>query len=136
MPKYLYQGSYTVDGVQGLLSDGGTKRRQVVADLISGMGGTLEAFYYAFGENDFYIILDMPDSASGTALALAVASSGAVSGSITVLITPEEVDEATRKTVNYRPPAIRYRMMSRPPTRQAQALPAHGRVFAMKGDIR
>ena len=104
MPKYLYQGSYTVDGVQGLLSDGGTKRRQVVADLISGMGGTLEAFYYAFGENDFYIILDMPDSASGTALALAVASSGAVSGSITVLITPEEVDEATRKTVNYRPP--------------------------------
>ena len=104
MPKYLYKGSYTADGVKGLLSDGGTKRRQVVADLITGMGGTLEAFYYAFGESDFYLILDMPDSASGTAIALAVAASGAVSGNITVLITPEEVDEATRKTVNSRPP--------------------------------
>ncbi len=104
MPKYLYQGSYTVDGVKGLLSDGGTKRRQVIEDLITGMGGTLEAFYYAFGENDFYLILDMPDSASGAALALAVAASGAVSGNITVLITPEEIDEATRKTVSYRPP--------------------------------
>jgi len=104
MPKYLYQGSYTVDGVKGLLSDGGSKRRQVVGDLIADMGGTLEAFYYAYGENDFYIILDMPDSASATAIALAVAASGAVSGNITVLITPEEVDEATRKTVNYRPP--------------------------------
>ena len=104
MPKYLYQGSYTVDGVKGLLSDGGSKRRQVVQDLIAEMGGTLEAFYYAYGENDFYIILDMPDSASATAVALAVAASGAVSGNITVLITPEEVDAATRKTVNYRPP--------------------------------
>jgi uncharacterized protein with GYD domain len=104
MPKYLYQGSYTVDGVKGLLSDGGSKRRQVVGDLITEMGGTLEAFYYAYGENDFYIILDMPDSASATAIALAVAAGGAVSGNITVLITPEEVDEATRKTVNYRPP--------------------------------
>ena len=104
MPKYLYQGSYTVEGVKGLLSDGGSKRRQVVSDLITEMGGTLEAFYYAYGENDFYIIFDMPDSASATAIALAVAAGGAVSGNITVLITPEEVDEATRKTVNYRPP--------------------------------
>ena len=104
MPKYLYQGSFTVDGVKGLLSDGGTKRRQVVGDLITGMGGTLESFYFAYGEKDFYIILDMPDSASGTALSLAVAASGAINGNVTVLITPEEVDEATRITVNYRPP--------------------------------
>ena len=104
MAKYLYRGSYTVDGVKGLLSDGGTKRRQVVEDLITGMGGTLESLYYAYGENDFYIICDMPDSASVTAVALAVAASGSVTGNLTVLITPEEVDEATRKTVNYRPP--------------------------------
>ncbi len=104
MPKYLYQGSYTVDGVKGLLSDGGTKRRQVVEDLIAGMGGTVEALYYAYGKHDFYIIIDMPDTASITAVSLAVAASGAVTGNLTVLITPEEVDEATRKTVSYRPP--------------------------------
>ena len=104
MPKYLYQGSYTADGVKGLLSDGGTKRRQVIEDLVAGMGGTLEGFYYAYGDHDVYVIIDLPDSASATALSLAVAASGAVTGSITVLISPEEVDEATRKTVNYRPP--------------------------------
>ena len=104
MPKYLYQASYTADGVKGLLSEGGTKRRQVVEDLIAGMGGTLEAFYYAYGEHDLYLIIDMPDSASATALSLAVAAGGAANGHITVLITPEEVDEATRKTVNYHPP--------------------------------
>ena len=104
MPKFLFAGSYTPDGVKGLLTDGGTKRRQVLQDLVSGMGGTLESFYYAYGDHDVYVILDLPDNASATALSLAVNASGAVSGKITVLITPEEVDEATRKTVNYRPP--------------------------------
>jgi uncharacterized protein with GYD domain len=104
MPKYLYTASYTSDGVKGLLADGGTSRRQVVEDLVAGMGGKLETFYYAYGDHDVYVIIDMPDNTSATALSLAVNASGAVTGSITVLITPEEVDEATRKTVNYRPP--------------------------------
>ena len=30
MPKYLIRASYTQEGVQGLLKEGGTKRRQVV----------------------------------------------------------------------------------------------------------
>ena len=104
MAKYLFAGSYTSDGVKGLLADGGTKRRQVVEDLVAGMGGTLEAFHYAYGEHDVYVIIDLPDNASATALSLAVNASGAVTGNITVLISPEEVDEATRMTVNYRPP--------------------------------
>ena len=104
MPKYLFAGSYTSDGVKGLLKDGGTKRRQFVEDLVAGMGGTLEGFYYAYGDHDVYAIVDLPDNASATALSLAVNASGAVTGNLTVLITPEEVDEATRKTVNYRPP--------------------------------
>ena len=104
MPKYLFTGSYTSDGVKGLLQDGGTKRRQVIEEVVTGIGGSLETFYYAYGEHDVYAIVDLPDSASATALSLAVNASGAVTGNISVLISAEEVDEATRKTVNYRAP--------------------------------
>ncbi len=104
MPKYLAQCSYTVEGLKGLLKDGGSKRRDAVEQLLKGMGGTLEGFYYAFGDNDLFVILDMPDNVSATAVSLAVNASGTVKVKITVLLTPEEVDQATKKTVDYRPP--------------------------------
>lgn len=104
MPKYLVQGSYTSEGAKGLLKDGGTKRRAVVEELIKGLGGKLEAFYYAFGETDVYVIVDAPDNATAAAVSLAVNASGAVSLKSTVLLTPEEMDRATKKTVSYRPP--------------------------------
>ena len=104
MAKYLFQGSYTEQGTKGLLKDGGTKRRQVVEQLIKGLGGTLEVFYYAFGKTDFLIIADLPDGTDAMAVTLAVNASGAVTAGTTVLITPEEVDRATKKTVQYRPP--------------------------------
>ena len=104
MAKYLLQASYTAAGTQGLLKEGGTSRRSTVEQVIRGMGGTLDAFYYAFGDDDVFVIADLPDHASATAVSLAVNGSGAVTAKITVLITPEEVDEATKKTVGYRPP--------------------------------
>lgn len=105
MAKYMISASYTAEGVKGLLADGGTKRREVVENLVRGMGGSIESFYYAFGSDDIHVILDVPDQASMTAIVLAVGSTGAVSDlRTTILITPEEVDEATRKTVNYTPP--------------------------------
>ncbi len=104
MPKYLFQGSYTEQGLKGLLKEGGSKRRDTVEQLVKAMGGTLEVFYYAFGEDDFFIISDMPDNVDTTAVSLAVNATGAVKARVTVLITPEEVDQATKKTVNYRPP--------------------------------
>ncbi|MFQ5614553.1 MAG: GYD domain-containing protein [Anaerolineae bacterium] len=104
MPKYLFQGSYTEQGLKGLLKEGGSKRRRTVEQLVKGMGGTLEVFYYAFGEDDFFIISDMPDNMDATAVSLAVNATGAVKARVIVLITPEEVDQATKKTVNYRPP--------------------------------
>ena len=105
MAKYLISASYSAEGVKGLLADGGTKRREVLENLINGMGGSMESFYYAFGSDDIYVILDLPDHATMTALSLAVAASGSISSvNTTVLITPEEVDEATQKTVNYTPP--------------------------------
>ncbi len=104
MPKYFVQGNYVGEGLKGLLKEGGSSRRDAVAQLIKGMGGTLESFYYAFGADDVLGIADLPDNVSATAFALAVNASGAVVIRTTVLITPEEVDEAAKKTPGYRPP--------------------------------
>ena len=104
MPKYLVQGSYVGEGLKGLLKEGGSSRRDTVAQLIKGMGGTLESFYYAFGEYDVLGVGEFPDNETAAAFSLAVNASGAVTVRMTVLMTPEEVDEATKKTVDFRPP--------------------------------
>jgi len=100
MPKYLFQASYTKEGLQGLLSQGGTQRREAVEKLASALGGNIEAFYYY----DLYVIAELPDDATATAASLVVGASGAGSVKTTVLIPPETVDEATGKAVDYRPP--------------------------------
>jgi uncharacterized protein with GYD domain len=104
MPKYLCQGSYTEQGLKGLIKEGGSKRRAMVEQLAKEMGGKLEAYYFAFGGDDFYIILDLPGNVEMTAVAMVANASGAVRSRITVLMTPEEVDAATKKQVNFRPP--------------------------------
>jgi uncharacterized protein with GYD domain len=104
MPKFLIKASYTPDGTRGLLKDGGSKRRAAVQKIIENMGGKLEAFYYAYGEDDAVIIADMPDAGSGIAISLTVNASGAVRLSTTPLITPEEIDAAAKKTVDYKAP--------------------------------
>jgi uncharacterized protein with GYD domain len=104
MPKYLMHGSYTGEGIKGLAKDGGTGRRQAAEAAIKGLGGSLEAFYFAFGQDDLYLILDMPDAESAAALSLAINGAGAFQVQTVPLISPEEMDRATKKTVTYRPP--------------------------------
>jgi uncharacterized protein with GYD domain len=104
MPKYLIQANYVGEGVNGLLKEGGTRRRTAVDELFKSMGGTVEAFYFAFGDKDVYIIGELPDNATAAALALRVNAAGAASCRTTVLITPEEVDLAVKKSSSYRPP--------------------------------
>jgi uncharacterized protein with GYD domain len=104
MPKYLCQASYTAEGIKGLLRDGGSKRRTVVEEMTKALGGRVEAFYYGFGEPDVFLIVDAPDNASAAAVSLAVNASGAVQLKTTVLMTPEEMDAATKKSVSYRAP--------------------------------
>ena len=104
MPKYLVQFNYTAEGIKGVLKEGGKSRRAETEKLIKSMGGSMEAYYFAFGEADGFVIVDLPDSASMAAINLTVASSGAVATKTTVLITPEEVDAAAKKTPSYRPP--------------------------------
>ena len=104
MPKYLIQASYTPEGLKGLLKDGGSKRRAVAEETIKGLGGKLEAFYFAFGETDAFVIADLPDNASAAAVSMVVNATGAINSKTAVLLTPEEMDKATKKTVSYRPP--------------------------------
>ena len=104
MAKMLWHGSYTVDGVKGLMKEGGTGRRQAVEALISSAGGKVECLYWAFGSDDVYLIADVPDHATAAAVSLAVAAVGAVRINTVVLLTAEEMDAATKKSVTYRPP--------------------------------
>jgi uncharacterized protein with GYD domain len=104
MPKYLAHVSYTVEGLKGLLKDGGTKRREVVVKLAESLGGKLEAFYYALGEDDLFVIFDFPENVSATSASLIVNASGSAKVRLTALLTPEEVDQAVKKSVDYSPP--------------------------------
>jgi uncharacterized protein with GYD domain len=104
MPKYLLQASYTADGTKGLLKDGGSKRKAMVEEMTKAAGGKIEAFYFAFGDSDVYIIVDAPNQATVAAISMAVNASGAVTLKTTVLLTPEEIDRAAKKTVKYRAP--------------------------------
>ena len=104
MPKFMIQASYVGDGLKGLLKEGGTKRRETVAKVIEGMGGKLESLYYAFGDYDVVGIAEMPDNISSAAFSLTVNASGAINAKTTVLLSPEEIDEVSKKTVEFRPP--------------------------------
>jgi len=104
MPKMLVKASYNAEGTRGLLKEGGTARKAAVQKIIEGLGGKVEAFYFAYGDDDAIVIVDLPDAASGLALSLAVNASGAVRASSIPLITPEEIDAARKKTVAYRAP--------------------------------
>ena len=104
MGKYLLQATYTQAGLVGLLKEGGTSRRAALASTIEGAGGSLESLYYAFGGRDLYITADLPDDATATAISLNIGAAGALSVDVTVLLTPETVDEAIKKNVPYRAP--------------------------------
>jgi len=104
MPKYLVQASYTVEGVKGFLKDGGSKRRAAVAQTVKSFGGKLETFYYAFGDTDVFVIVDAPDNVTLAAVSLAINAAGGVQTKTTVLLTPDEMDQAIKKEIKYQPP--------------------------------
>jgi len=104
MAKYLIIASYNAEGMQGVIEKGGTARREAVEKLLADLGGTVESFYFAFGDADAYVTVDLPDNVSAAAAGLAVGASGKVSCRTVVLLSPEEVDRATQTKVNYRAP--------------------------------
>ena len=104
MAKYLVTASYTPEGMKGVIAKGGSARRQAIDKMVSELGGRVESFHFGFGDDDAYVMIDLPDNVSAAALAMAVSASGAATAHTTVLLTPEEVDRAASTTVGYVPP--------------------------------
>ena len=104
MPTYLFKTSYTLDGIKGVRGVGGSNRRDAVAALAESVGGRLESFHFAFGDSDAFVIVDLPDNESAAAVALTVNGAGGAVVNTVVLMTPEEVDAAARRSVDYQPP--------------------------------
>lgn len=104
MPKYLFQASYSREGVNGLLEVGGSSRAKALQESVSSVGGSVEAFYYAFGEDDLVVIAELPDDAAATALSLRISAVGAIAVKTTVLLDPTVIDEAIKRDVSYSPP--------------------------------
>jgi len=104
MPKYLIVAKYNPEGMKGLLREGGSARRSMIADIAKNLDGELETFYYAFGEDDVYSIVDLPDNVHAAAMATHISAGGMVRCTVTVLLTPDEMDKAARTKMFYRPP--------------------------------
>lgn len=104
MPKYLFIGRYSPEGARGVLKEGGTRRREAAEQVMSSVGGSLESIYWGFGKDDFYVIADLPDNAAAAAASLTVGASGAISIRTVPLMTATDVDAATQRGVEYRPP--------------------------------
>ena len=104
MPKYLLKVSYTAEGVKGVLKDGGSARRRAAEAAVKSTGGSLEAMYFAFGDDDVFCIIDAPDNVSVAAASMAIGATGLVKPTTVVLLTAEEVDQAVKKTVSYTAP--------------------------------
>jgi uncharacterized protein with GYD domain len=104
MPKYLITASYTAEGLQGLQRDKASGRRTAVTSAVEGVGGKVEAFYYAFGADDVYVIVDLPFNVTAAAIGVATSAVGLVRTRTTPLLTVEETDRALEKTINYRAP--------------------------------
>jgi uncharacterized protein with GYD domain len=104
MPKYLIQSTYTREGAEGIRSKGGIARRDAITDMARSLGGELEAYYFSFGEYDVLAILDLPDDEAAAAVAMVVDAAGGATARTTVLLTPEQIDEASRRATEYRPP--------------------------------
>ena len=104
MGKYLFHGSFTTEGLRGIQKEGGTSRTKAVTTLAESLGGSLELYYFAFGDHSYFVVVELPNDEAAAACALAVAASGAVSNSTIKLLTPAQVDAAVKLSPNYRAP--------------------------------
>jgi uncharacterized protein with GYD domain len=104
MPKYLLEVRYNQEGLKGVVAKGGSARVTAGTAAVESAGGTVESFYFAFGDIDVYVVADLPDNAAAASVALAVGAGGGASVRTVPMLTPEEVDRAAKGKVDYRPP--------------------------------
>jgi len=104
MAKYLVEANYTQEGLKGVIKEGGSGRVEAINKVIQSVGGKVESVYFAFGDTDVYITVDMPDNVTAAGLSLIVSAAGGAKTKVTVLLTPAEIDAAVKLHPNYRLP--------------------------------
>jgi len=103
--KYLIKASYNTEGIRGVLKGGGSARVTAVEKALTGLGGSVESFYFGFGGADVYVTVDVPGNVEAAAMAATVGASGAMASYETVvLLSPEEIDQASKAAIDYSPP--------------------------------
>lgn len=104
MARFLFTATYTVEGINGLMKEGGTRRVEVIQALVENTGGRMESFDFALGTHDAYVICDLPDQQTAVALAATIRAAGGLDTRVNPLLTPADMDEALRMRMAYRPP--------------------------------
>ncbi|MGY1640090.1 GYD domain-containing protein [Geodermatophilus sp. SYSU D00703] len=105
MPRYLFIAQYAPQGAKAIIAAGGTARRSAIEKMMSELGGRVESFHFAFGGDDAYVIAELPDHRTATAVSLTINGTGVATTRTVVLMTPEEVDAARQVHPDYQPPS-------------------------------
>ena len=104
MPHYLFRASYSTQGIQGVMREGPTARIKAVDQLATSVKGRLIGAWWAFGDDDFVMIMELPDNTAAMAVSAHVSSSGVAKITTTVLLTADEAQAAMNSSVTYRLP--------------------------------
>lgn len=104
MPKFLIKANYTAEGMKGLQKDKASGREKSIAAACKALGGKLDHLYYALGDDDVFVIVDLPSHVHVASLGVAVGTSGMASTRSVPLLTVGEMDKALGEGTKYRPP--------------------------------
>lgn len=104
MPKYMIQGSYSPEGLKGLIKDKASGRLEAVSKALASVGGKLESVYFSLGDYDVVVLADVPDTVAVVALSAAISATGLVRTKSTPLLSIDETDKALSKVIDYRKP--------------------------------
>lgn len=104
MGKYLYRLVYNKAGLDGTVKEGFAKREAYFRKAVEGLGGTTEVAYWAYGDTDVFVVVDLPSQEKATGLALSLAETGSYRITTTTLLTGAEMDAAARHMPSYRAP--------------------------------
>jgi uncharacterized protein with GYD domain len=104
MPKFLLKGSYTAEGMKGLKKDKASGRETAVTATVKALGGKVDGIWYALGDDDAFLVIDLPSHVHAAALATSISATGMINTSTTALLTVAEMDQALSEKVTYRAP--------------------------------
>jgi len=103
----MYQVSFTAEAWSKMVKEP-QNREAAIRPVIEKLGGKLVGYWFAFGESDAVVIVQLPDSVSAAAASLAATAGGAVKSlKTTVLMSVEEGMQAMKKAqgAGFRPPS-------------------------------